>query len=61
MFCKVFGILQLKLFNLFQAFNSWGSSKRCEQKKKKGEGCSLFSFSFSAFAPHSTIRRPGKG
>ena len=35
MFCKVFGILQLKLFNLFQAFNSWGSSKRCEQKKKK--------------------------
>ena len=29
------GILQLKLFNLFQAFNSWGSSKRCEQKKKQ--------------------------
>ena len=29
------GILQLKLFNLFQAFNSWGSSKRCEQKKNR--------------------------
>ena len=32
------GILQLKLFNLFQVFSSWGSSKRCEQKKKTSGG-----------------------
>ena len=44
MFCKVFGILQLKLFNLFQAFNSWGSSKRCEQKKKNRRGLLLIFF-----------------
>ena len=30
------GIRRLKLFYLFQAFSLWGSSKRCEQKKKDG-------------------------